>query len=115
MLSLLQVGLILNLVNAQNYLLEFFPACQWLLFFLRRCSFLLEFSLFLPLQELSGSCESQSLAVVISNLAILRLLLLAHFLTFFVLGIAPAASACLAFKLSFRTVFYQTWCSELNS
>lgn len=53
-------------------------------------------SVSLPLQELSGSCESQFLAVVISNLTMLRLLLLALFLTLFV-GITPTASVCWPF------------------
>lgn len=80
-----------------------------------RCSLLLSSSSFLPLQVLSASCDIQSLAVVISNLAMLRLLPLAVFLNHFVLGIAPAASVCLFFPLSFRAVFYQTRCSEINS
>lgn len=84
-----------NQSHCANCLLECFLACQWLLFFSQRCSLLLKFTLFLLLQELSGSCGSQSLAVVVSKLTMLRLLLLAPFLTVFVLGIAPAASVCL--------------------
>lgn len=93
----LETGIVLlkPVTPCANRLPECFPACQWLLFLSQRRSLLLKFTLFLPLQELSGSSGSQSLAVVIRKLTMLRLLLPALFLTFFVLGIAPAASVCL--------------------